>query len=159
MLVALLVGRYSGLGHGEAVIPDVPVCLAVLVRTGRVLEPLVLIGRVVQHHIDNDPHPPALCLAGEPIEVGQGPKLWVDILMIRYVVTEIDLRRRVERRNPDRADAEMLQVVEVLGDAVQIADAVAVRIPVAAWVDLVEDCLLPPWCRIALLLGAGVRQR
>ena len=46
-----------------------------------------------------------------------------------------------------------LQVVEALGDAVQVADAVAVRVLKAARIDLVDDGVLPP----VALVGLGLR--
>ena len=60
------------------------------------------------------------------------------------VVAEVDLRRGIEGREPDGVDAQVLQVVEPLGDAVQVADAVAVRVLKAARVNLVDDGVLPP---------------
>ncbi len=43
-----------------------------------------------------------------------------------------------------RIDTELFEVVEPLGDAVQIADAVTVGILEAARVDLVDHRVLPP---------------
>ena len=51
---------------------------------------------------------------------------------------------RVERAQPDRVDAEILQVIHFLGDAGDVSQPVAVHVFEAARVDLVDDGLLPP---------------
>jgi hypothetical protein len=83
-------------------------------------------------------------LGDQVVEVLERAVLRVDVLVVGDVVAEVDLRRRIDGREPDGVDAESLQVVEPLGDAVQVADAVAVRILKTARVDLVDDCVLPP---------------
>ena len=83
-------------------------------------------------------------LGHQAVEVRQRAVLRIDVLVVGDVVAEIDLRRGIDGREPDRVDAEFLQVVEALGDAVQVADAVAVRVLKAARIDLVDDGVLPP---------------
>src|SRR5262245_1961950 len=63
---------------------------------------------------------------------------------VRDVVAAVAQRRRVHRQQPDAVDPEPLQVVELLGDAAEVAAAVAGRVVEAADVDLVEDGLLEP---------------
>src|SRR6202012_4153146 len=75
-------------------------------------------------------------------------------LVVGDVVAEVDLRRGVHGRDPDGIDAEALEVVEALGDAVEVADAVAVGVLIATGIDLVDDCVLPPGA-IVLLRGSG----
>jgi hypothetical protein len=69
-----------------------------------------------------------LRLGHQPVEVGQRAVLRIDVLVVGDVVAEVHLRRGIDGRQPDRVHAQFLQVVQPLGDAVQIADAVAVRI-------------------------------
>src|SRR5439155_14892520 len=57
---------------------------------------------------------------------------------------EVGHRRGEDRREPERVDAEPVQVVEPAGDAAQVADAVAVAVLERARVDLVDDPALPP---------------
>ena len=79
----------------------------------------------------------------EVVEVGEGAVLWVDGFVVRDVVAEVDLWRGIMRGDPDGVDAEGLEVVEALRDAVEVADAVAVAVLEAARVDLVDDSVLP----------------
>ena len=60
------------------------------------------------------------------------------------VVTVVLQWRRVERKQPDRSDAEILQVVEFFGQAVEIADAVGVAVVESANVHFVDDRVLVP---------------
>ena len=80
----------------------------------------------------------------EAVEVGEGAVLGVDGFVVGDVVAEVDLRGGVHGGDPDGVDAEGLEVVEALGDAVEVADAVAVGVLEAAGVDLVDDGVLPP---------------
>jgi hypothetical protein len=70
--------------------------------------------------------------------------LRIDALVVGDVVTEVYLRGRKEGSDPDAVDAQILQIVEMVGDAVEIADAVAIGVPEAARVDLVDDGVMPP---------------
>ena len=60
------------------------------------------------------------------------------------VVAAVAQRRVVERQQPEAVDAEPLQVVELLGQAAQVAGAVAVGVGEAADQHLVEDRPLVP---------------
>jgi hypothetical protein len=64
--------------------------------------------------------------------------------VIGDVVAEVEARRRVDRGEPDRVDAEGLDVIEVGDDPGQVADAVTVGVGEAPGVDLVDDPALPP---------------
>ena len=68
----------------------------------------------------------------------------VNVLVVRYVVAEIHLRRRETRRNPDRVDSQRSQIIEFRRDAIQISDPVAIAIHKAAWINFVKDGTLIP---------------
>ena len=84
----------------------------------------------------------------ERVEVGERAELGGDVGVVGDVVAEVGERAGVDGAEPDRVDAQggigPAQVVEAPEDAGEVADAVAVRIGEAAWVDLVEDGALPP---------------
>ena len=131
-------------GAGFAVVPDVPVVLGIGARAGGVDEPLVLVGGVVEDHVEDDADVALLGFGDEAVEVGEGAVLGVDVFVVGDVVAEVDLRRGVHGRDPDGVDAEGLEVVEALGDAVEVADAVAVGVLEGAGVDLVDDGVVLP---------------
>ena len=128
--------------------PDVPVPLRVRYARPRFDEPRVLVRGMVRHEVDDDPDPPLVGRGEQLVEVGEGPELRIDVAVVGHVVPEVGHRRRVERRDPDRIDAERIgpavEVIEVGGDAAQVADPVAVRVREAPRIDLVEDPLAPP---------------
>ena len=64
--------------------------------------------------------------------------------VVADVVAAVAQRRGEERRQPEAVDAEPLQVVELVGQAAQVAGAVAVGVGEAADQHLVEDGALEP---------------
>jgi hypothetical protein len=109
----------------------------------------VLVGGVVGHPVDNDPHAALVGASQQVVEVGQGAEDRVDVGVVRDVVAEVGHGRPVERRQPDgghpeRAVGAVVQVVEVVVDTRQVTDTVLVAVREAAWVDLVDHPSLPP---------------
>jgi len=68
----------------------------------------------------------------------------VDGKIVGDVISVIAQGRGKERHQPDGIDTEFLKMVELLGQAAEIADAVAVGVEKCADVDLVDDCVLVP---------------
>src|ERR1044071_6164886 len=64
--------------------------------------------------------------------------------VIRHIVAEVLHRRRIDRREPNRIEAEPAQIIEPCDQATQIAHAVAIAVHERAWVDLVDNAALPP---------------
>ena len=60
------------------------------------------------------------------VEIGKRPELRVDVRVVGDVVAVVGLRRGVERRQPDRVDAEIAQVRQARADPLQVADTVPV---------------------------------
>src|SRR5207253_8571012 len=89
-----------------AVGPDVVVALRIGARRSGGLEPRVLVRGVTRHDVDDDPDVPAVGFRQEAIEVAERPEGGIDVAVIRYVVTEVGHWRAIERREPDRVDAE-----------------------------------------------------
>ena len=96
-----------------------------------------------------------LAFGDEAVQVGEGAVLRIDGLVVGDVVAEVDLRRGIHGSDPDGVDAELLEVVEARGDAVEVADAVAVGVLKAARIDLVDDGVLPPGIGRSGLRGRG----
>ena len=82
-------------------------------------------------------------------EVVDGPVVGMDREEVGDVVAAVAQRRRVHRQEPQAVDAEPLQVVELLDQPAEVAEAVVVPVEEAADVDLVEDGALEPE-RVAL---------
>jgi hypothetical protein len=104
----------------------------------------VLVRGVVDDEVHDQLHAALVERLEQPVQVGQAAEERVDVLVVADVVTVVVLGRRVDRGEPQHVDAQRHEVVEVGGDAVQVADAVAVGVGEAARVDLVDHRRLPP---------------
>ena len=97
-------------------------------------------GRLVEHLqqvVDEDPMPGGE-RAAERAVVGMHVAIGADVVAV------IEARRRVERQQPDRRDAEVAQVVEALDQPVDVTDSIVGRVLECANVNLVKDRILEP---------------
>jgi hypothetical protein len=102
------------------------------------------VGGVGQHLVQNEfeallPH-----RAGERVERRHAAHGRGHVVEGADVVAEILVRAGVDRRQPDRIDAEGADIVEPREDARQVAHPVAVAVAETAWVDLIDDRPFPP---------------
>ena len=142
---APVVGRPSAARIG----PDVEVALGIGARGPCREEPRMLVRGVTRDQVDDDPDVAAVGFRQEVIELGQISESRIDVAVVRDVVPEVGHRRAIERREPDRVDAErprcaVVQVIQTRRDAREVADAVAVRVLERARIDLIEDAFSPP---------------
>src|SRR5690349_20787244 len=105
----------------------------------------MLVGGVIHDEVEQHTDIALLRFGHEPVKVRHGAVFRSDSLVIADVVTEIDLRRREARSYPDGIDAELLEEVEMLGDAVEIAHTVGVGVTVAPRIDLINYRMPPPF--------------
>ncbi len=129
---------------GGGVGPDVGVALGVVAAAAALHEPGVLVRGVVGHQVEDDAQAAAVGLGQQAVEVGQRAEQGVDVAVVGHIVAEVVHRRREDGRNPDGVYVQGVQIVEPPADAVEVADAIAVRILEGARVDLVDDAGLPP---------------
>ena len=88
--------------------------------------------------------PSRMGLAGQRLEVGDGADRGMDLAELGDVVAVILQGRGVDRHQPEAIDAELLEIVELRGQADQVAVAVAVGVVEPSDIDLVEDRILVP---------------
>ena len=138
--------------------PHVPVALRRVGARARLLEPRVVARGVVHDEVGDHAHAELVRLVDEAAEVVHDPVVRVDGEEVRDVVAAVLERRGVHRQEPDAVDPEPLEVLELLGQAAQVARAVAVAVEEPANVDLVEDRALEPE-RIGLEPVPGLRRR
>ena len=93
---------------GRAVAEEVAGALGAARAGGqRGLEPLVLVGGVVGHQVDDHPQAELVGLRDQRVGVGERAEERVDVAVVGDVVAVVVLRRGVERRDPERVDAEV----------------------------------------------------
>jgi len=99
---------------------------------------------MIEHLVDQDTDATCVGRRYDLLEVFQGAEQRIDAAIVGNVVTEILHRRGEERRQPDGIDVEAGDVVDLLDNAQQIADAIAVAVEKAAWINLINDATAPP---------------
>ena len=70
----------------------------------------MLVGGVVRDDVDRHPDPALVRVGEQRVEVGERAELRVDVRVVGDVVAVVGLRRGIERRQPERIDAELLQI-------------------------------------------------
>jgi hypothetical protein len=112
---------------------------------------------VVEHQLRDDVQPAPVRLGHEIVEVGEAADLGVDRRVVRDVVAVVPARRRIEGKEPERRDAEVLQVRQLARQAEKIADAVVVTVEERADAHLVDDGVLVPGRLVGRVIRATAR--
>ncbi len=123
--------------------PDVPVLFrACGVEAG--LEPGMLVGGVAEHFVEDDFEAAIVRGLQQCLEIGKRAVVGVHAVIVADVVAPVAVGRGMDRRQPDRIDAEALNIVELGQQAGEIAMAVAVAVAETADIDLIDDGAAPP---------------
>src|SRR5258708_26391334 len=99
---------------------------------------------MVGHQLADDADATPVRLLDEGIGVPQRSEQWIDIRVVGDVVAVIAHWRWVERQQPYRVDAEVLQVWELFDEAAKVAAAVRIAVIESAERNLVDDRVLVP---------------
>ena len=136
--------------------PDVEVAV---VRSrlcrARSLKPWVLIRCVIDDELGDDSHSAAVSFLEKDLEVTEVAVDRIDLVVIGDVVAVILERRWIEREQPERRDAEVLEVIELLGETGKVANAVSIAVIKRTHMELVDDAVLVPE-RIGFECGWGL---
>lgn len=131
-------GRCTGRAQGSRGRPPAP--------DGTRVQVGAVVGHDVHHHFD-------VCRmrgGGQPVEVVHRAELRIHVTVVGHVVAAVREFARVEGRQPDRVDAQLPQIGDPPGDAIDVAQTGAGGVLEAARVDLVDHGLPPPQCRVDL---------
>jgi hypothetical protein len=128
---------------GVALAPDVVVVVRFHPVPGP-LEPLVFVRGVVDDQVHDETDVAVVEPVSQRLPVVHGPVLLVDRPVVADVVAVVGPRGLVDGIEPDDVDAQVAEVIELLDDAGDVADAVAVRVVETLGVDLVDDGLSLP---------------
>ncbi len=77
-------------------------------------------------------------------DIGEGPEPRVDGSVVVDVVAAVGERRWVERAQPDGIHPQASEMVDLLDDAGDVTETVAVGVPERAGIHLVDDGIAPP---------------
>ena len=129
----------SGVGNR----PDEPVPVGGLQAAVGIDKERVLAGCMVEHQVDDHVHAAPVSFCEQALEIVQRPILRIDIEVIDDIIAVIGWGG-LDRHQPQGVHAQVLQVVEFRGQAVKIADPVAIAIVKTAHEDLIKHGCLPP---------------
>ena len=104
----------------------------------------MLVGRVVDYELGDDAQLSPLRLLHEAAEVLHGAEVGIDAAIVGNVVSVVAAGRGVERKQPERGDAEVLQIIELLGQPSKVANAVIIAVGKRLDVELIDDRILEP---------------
>ena len=113
-------------------------------RAARALKPGMLVRSVVEDQLGNHADAAPVSLAKKGSEVLYRAVGRMDSGVICDVIAVVLQRRRIEGKQPNHRNAEVLQIVQFLGQPREIADAVIVAVEKGADVQLVNDRVLVP---------------
>ena len=85
-----------------------------------------------------------MCRGEKGLEILQRSVVRIDVVIIGDVVAVIAQRRRIKRQEPDRGDAELLQIIELFHQTAKIADPIAGAVVKSLHVQLVDDRVFVP---------------
>ena len=88
--------------------------------------------------------PAAVRLAQKQLEILESAVDRMDVRVVGDVVAVVRKRRRIKRQQPERGDAEVLKIIELFGQAREIADAVAVAVAEGADMQFINDRVFVP---------------
>ncbi len=107
----------------------------------------MLVRGVVHDHFGNHAQLAPVRFVEKRSKIVQRAVLRIDVPVVGDVVAIVLERRGEERQQPDGGNAQVLDIVEPLGEAAEVADAIAVTIAKRAHVELVDDGVLVPQAR------------
>ena len=81
---------------------------------------------VVQHEVQEHPDAALVGLVEQGAEVFEGAEYGVYARIVRDIVTQVGHRGWVDRGDPERVNAQVLEVVQPPEDAPEVTDAVTV---------------------------------
>ena len=129
---------------GLLVAPHVEVVEGRVRLAASVLEPRVLVGRVVHDEVGDHPDAGLPRRAHHVEQVAVRAEPGIDAVEVGDVVAVVALARGHERHEPDAVDAQPREVVDAVAQAREVPAPVAVSVQEGLDVEAVEDAVLPP---------------
>src|SRR6185312_11595928 len=99
---------------------------------------------MVHDQVDDDPDAALGRRVGELDEIAQGAVARIDLVVVGNIVCRLLLEKKMEWHEPDRRDAQSLEIVETAHQAFEVTDPVAVGVHVGADGEAIDDGVLVP---------------
>ncbi len=96
---------------------------------------------LIHHHLETEfPGP-----LRQPVKILQSSEHRIHRAIVANVVAEIFHRRLEERRHPKAINPQPGNVIELFGNARQVADAISIAVRETSRIDLIDDSAAPPF--------------
>lgn len=105
----------------------------------------MLLAGVVHDQIEDDSHSAFVYFLNQPVAGLHVAILLRDAAIVADVIAEILLRTAEEGRDPNRTEPQFLDVVQSADDAIDVPDAISIRILKRPRVDLIDSLSLPSY--------------
>ena len=146
---------------GVGIRPNIPVVIG-RIGTLSLDEPGMLVRSLPQADVEDRPDPARVGGFQQVAQVCQRAVLGVDILVIRHIIAMVR-GRRIDQHQPDTRNTQVdsgvwvaiVEIVQFLDDAFQVADPITVAVVERAYVDLVKHRVVPPRIDIRALGHPG----
>ena len=125
------------------ILPDIPIAQRAVGRARRFEEDRIAGGAMIDDVIDDDADAACMRLAKQFIEIGQRAVGRFDVAIVADRIAVVAILARADRHQPDATHTQLLEVVQRLGQAAQVADTVAIAVAIAAHEDFSEGALVP----------------
>ena len=104
-------------------------------------EPWMAVAGMVHYQVHNDPDTTLMGLVDQVLEILKRAVIGVDGIVVGYIVLVIS-GRGMDRHQPNAVKAHLLNVIQLSGNTVQIADTVVIGIIEAMHKDLIPVTVL-----------------
>src|SRR3954468_526488 len=94
--------------------------------SARLLKPRMFVGGMIDDEVDQNADATLFCGMRELDEIAEGPVRGIDTVVIGEVLAFVFSGRCLKRHQPNRRDAEPMEIIEAPHQALEIADAIAV---------------------------------
>ncbi len=113
-------------------------------RAPGALEPGVLVGGVIEDQFGDDAQTAVMGLPQKIVEILQSSVSGMDASIVGNIVTVIAQGGGIKGQHPDGRHAQIAQVIELLGEAREVADAVVTAVAKGANMHFVDDGFFVP---------------
>ena len=137
---APVVGLFAVFG----IFPDIVVPVKIIFGFAALHKPAVFIGGVVYHQVHYQLQTSFVHLGNHPVKILHGSELRHDILIIGDIIPVVIVGGFVNGGQPDYIRAQFLNIVQMLCDSVEIADAVSVAVRKTSGINLINYAAFPP---------------
>jgi len=110
----------------------------------------MLVRGMVDDHFGDHPQSTCMGFPDEEAEITHRPVTGMHAAVIGNVVAIVAQWRGIKRQQPDRGDSQFLDVIELLDQALEVADAIIVAVKIGLDVQLIDNGVFVPIIIIAV---------